>query len=1191
MRIRRVELRGFKSFTDRTTFQFGPGICGIVGPNGCGKSNVIDALKWTLGEQSASTLRGKAMEDVIFAGSDSRAPAGMAEVLVAFDNSDGSFGGRYARFSEIQVGRRLHRGGKSEYLLNNTSARLKDIVDLFLDSGVGARAYSIIEQGRVGLIVNAAPAERRVLIDEVAGINRFKAQRVEAERRMEKTRENLIRVADLVGEMERQRSALQRQAARALRYRQLRAEWKAASLQALSGVSLRHRHRLGDLERESTRLSRAVEAALQALEQSEARAAEAGKAAGRARALHTALREQRAEAARKRDLKAREREFRQEERRSIQDRLARSAEDVQEMRGRIGSLREETARMESSLAEQLQRLVRDENNLEAAAALEADLRARAKASRSEVEAAKARSVEAMTAGARARSEAAILQAQVEDLDRQLADASSALASGDEETGLLQAAAATAKSGLVDSRAAREEAKKSREQASWAVEEARAGQKAAQTARDQAAGAHARARARLDSLTELLERYEGFGEGVRRLMARYAPADDSGVVGVVADLLQPPEGQESRFEAALGDRLAAVVLRDRGAVIRAARWLETEGLDRVVLIALEPRPAPAGSLAAQVSSKREGLAGQLLGTSLSVGDLEAAVVAQPGVRITPLGARAEGAELRAGTASDAAAGMLERRRVARDLAVECEGLAAVEAQAEASLTEAAAAVGARIAERDRLAALAHQAELAELAARRDAAEAAAAVERARSASDRMKREREAAQGRRQRLVDQLEAARSVAVSAEARGAELDGGLDTLRVAADEVGTQSEQASEAATALRVQVAALRQTAAGSQREHRRLQGQLDELERRVERADIDREAGQARLGQLGDDIERLAAEAAQLEAELVSLDSQSGVSDRDRGAAEQSHEGALQAVRAAQESVDAARKLEGRIDVGLAEVRTALSGLRERAAADFDVDLDEILDILARGDACPVEFKGEGSVVLRADEVLPADATQAFEREAERLQASVQRLGAVNLAAATEFEEIDARFQELNGQKEDLEKALADLKKAIAKIERETRDRFKEAFEAVAQRLGQLYPRLVGGGRAELTMTEPDDLLATGIDMQVEPPGKKPQNLNLLSGGEKAMAAIALVFAIFQVKPSPFCLLDEVDAPLDEANSRRFNVMLREMAAETQFVVITHNRTTMEVADRLYGVTMQKAGISSVVSVKLEDLPEE
>ena len=351
-------------------------------------------------------------------------------------------------------------------------------------------------------------------------------------------------------------------------------------------------------------------------------------------------------------------------------------------------------------------------------------------------------------------------------------------------------------------------------------------------------------------------------------------------------------------------------------------------------------------------------------------------------------------------------------------------------------------------------------------------------------------------------------------------------------------------------------------------------------------IDLQAGAARQGQLEQLIKSLGADAAELQAEHTSLGKEVVAAAAVREEAAAGWQRAEEHLRDLRSRLDGLRRDVGSREVALAEARTALQACRARAAEDFDLELDPVLDALVTSNKATVTLKGTGRVQLERHEVSDGRAIERCQAEAATAQARLDTLGPVNLAADAEYAEIDERYSEIQCQRDDLDKAMTDLRRAIAKIERETRERFQDAFARVTERFSALYPRLVGGGRAELQLTLPGDLLATGIDIVVEPPGKRLQNLSLLSGGEKAMAAIALVFAVFQVKPSPFCLLDEVDAPLDDSNSRSFNAMLREMSAETQFVVITHNRRTMEIADVLYGVTMQKPGVSSVVSVRME-----
>jgi chromosome segregation protein len=1167
MRIRRIELHGFKSFVDRTTFQFGPGISGVVGPNGCGKSNLIDAIKWTLGEQSPSTLRGKEMLDVIFAGAEGRRPSNMAEVTVAFDNEAGTFGGTYARFDEIEVGRRLFRDGTSNYLLNRTPCRRKDIVGLFLDTGVGARAFSIIEQGRVDFAINARPEERRLLVDEVAGVNRFKTQRQEAERRMDRTRDNLVRVADLMQEMGRQRRALSVQAGHARRYRELRARWKGASLRALTGIALRDRTLWRDSKGELRDLKVAEATAREALEQATAEASSLRDASGEARRRHEQLRDRRGEVSGKQQLRARELQLRTEEQRSLELRLDRLKGDSTDLDRQVRDLQREAKQAQAALVGSRRSLLEMDGLLAEAARREEQARREARAARSGVEATKAKLVEAMTRSGRSRNLATLLERQVREVEERLATQAEQLAEADREGEAVGQALVVAEEALELARRERNKlAERSREVAtalkgaSQRLKETRASLSSTEERRASTA-------ARLGSLQELIRGLEGFGEGARLLVAELEGTDQ--VLGTVADLLRTPEELESEVELVLGDRLRGLVVRNPA---EAARRVPPGASGRLLLVPAEPLDLPPlpGSLAERVGAEGvSGLAERLLGDAVPTG--EGSVAVRSGLWTG---------------GDDGGSGLLAQRRTARRLEVELTGLVEQVASARAIRDTRAEEVRELEEARATVAAEVHEAELAELTRRRDLDEARARRERFRQATQRAEAERTRMQANLATRREELAGARAEATEQDAARARHDDALEELRAEATRTERQSDQVAAATNALRVELATAQQSLAGHQRDARRLDGQLAEVQRRQERAVIDLQAGAARQGQLEQLIKSLGADAAELQAEHTSLGKEVVAAAAVREEAAAGWQRAEEHLRDLRSRLDGLRRDVGSREVALAEARTALQACRARAAEDFDLELDPVLDALVTSNKATVTLKGTGRVQLERHEVSDGRAIERCQAEAATAQARLDTLGPVNLAADAEYAEIDERYSEIQCQRDDLDKAMTDLRRAIAKIERETRERFQDAFARVTERFSALYPRLVGGGRAELQLTLPGDLLATGIDIVVEPPGKRLQNLSLLSGGEKAMAAIALVFAVFQVKPSPFCLLDEVDAPLDDSNSRSFNAMLREMSAETQFVVITHNRRTMEIADVLYGVTMQKPGVSSVVSVRME-----
>jgi len=1175
MRIRRIELKGFKSFVDKTVFQLGPGVSGVVGPNGCGKSNVIDAIRWTLGEQSASLLRGKAMEDVIFSGSEGRKPSSLAEVHIAFDNSDGSFGGQWARFAEIEVGRRLYRDGTSSYLINRAECRRKDIVALFLDTGVGARAYSIIEQGRVGFIVNAKPEERRVLIDEVAGINRFKTQRVEAERRMERTKNNLVRVGDMITEMARQRRSLQIQAGRASRYREMRMKWKAADLHALLGASRVDRAAFVRARELLSGLATEEKTQVTALDSAQAQATSLREGAEQARRRYEELRERSSEVDSKRQLALREGQFRAEERRGVSERLERLAADAKDMESSFRLLSEEAREAMALATDARRKLAGAEGRMATASGTEESKRTVARAARQQVEQSKARIVELMSESARKKNQFSYIERQRDDITGQLERLAEQALMAASEIDDADRRVAESRSALKVGQEARAEADGALEAILSGLAAARSEAAQARTEFERIDGERRGVEARHYSLEQLLSAMEGYSEGVRALIDKLKDVPEASFVGTIAELLEPPEELEAAVELALGERLQGVVVGD----IKAA-LAELDGTSGGRLFLVEADGGGGrldGSLAELVGSDPRvvGLADQLLGTSFCD---DGRVRAGGGVWLPGKDERASG--------------LLGQRRKIRELAKQLEGLETAAATQSSVREQAEQRFVELSVQRDEAKASAHAAELKELNCKRDVDEAGKRRTRLGASAEREQQERSRLEGRQETLGEELGAASEAIHSLEVEQQDLGGKLEALRNAAAAAESEAEGATASATALRVELAAAEQNAAGHQREARRLEAQLGDVDRRVKRSEQERQGLEARNDQLGQLVETLEAEATRLEAEQKRLGddvaASAGATERASSEWRRSEDG-LASYRKELESL---RRKIGVEEVALAESRTALQAHRVRAASGFDLDLDPLLETLASEGAVTVDFKGDdaGSVTVEEAEISDAVRVEASRQEAAVLAGKIERLGPVNLAAEEEFTEVDARHSEMLGQKEDLEEALGNLRKAIHKIETETRDRFGEAFKAVSERFSQIYPQLVGGGRAELSLTEPDDLLATGIDIMVQPPGKSAKNLTLLSGGEKAMAAIALVFGIFQVKPSPFCLLDEVDAPLDDANSRRFNVMLRAMSAETQFIVITHNRTTMEVADILYGVTMQTPGVSSVVSVKLDQIPQ-
>jgi chromosome segregation protein len=1191
MRIKRLDITGFKSFMERTVFTFGDGITAVVGPNGCGKSNVVDAIRWVMGEQSAKNLRGRGMEDVIFNGSESKPPLSMAEVSLTFhvDDSD-QLAPQYQGLPEITVTRRLFRSGESEYLINRTTCRLLDVTELFLGTGVGTRAYSIIEQGRVGLIVSSKPEDRRSLIEEAAGITKYKARRKAAERKMEATQANLLRVNDIVGELDKRLDSLQRQVKRAEKYKKLKAEMRDIELHAASHRFLELHAQAGMLagqlgnlgEEEKAALERvralesgieerrrALEAEAEALNQLQARVhalesqtslddqnlghwqADAAETRARAEeaqrelaALEARLSEVEVQvAAREAELSGLDDGWRDDELK-----LKAMQEELASLTARQAELARRVEQEQAELVQVASRLANHESTLNALARQRADLEARTARLAGEVEA--LRKDEATLE--QARTEAAARVDATRHLSAELAERK-----GQEEEALARTRQAFAENELQVISLREELADK---------------------------------RSRLASLQELQQHYEGFDRGVRAVMLRGGGAPrERGVFGLVADVLTVTPRYERAVEAALGERLQNVLVESRETGLELLDFLRSNGEGRSTFLPVDALPDPSQLPAAPDLSAHPGLLAhalqevavepalepvvrRLLGDVVVVTDVPAAEsfsrteAGRPYTLVTVEGEvlRPDGS-MTGGALEGAAVGALHKKRELAELATE---VARVEERYNEILTRHYAlqkqmgqtegvlrgleknrhAEEVKLAEevkdlhragedlarvRERVGGLSRdEAQLRGALASLDAEEGDSRGEVAQGQADRTAREE-----RVRELSAELEAAR-------ARAATLSQEVLTLRV---KVASNSERGDSA------------------RKELDSLLLQRDELVARQARVDATASGGQSRVEELQRRIEQTRADREARAAELA------------QGSAElegrrTAHHATTTEVRDQEASL---RELRGRLD-------ELTQGVSQASLKERELALE--LSHLTEG------IRSRHGVEL-AHAVQDYHLAPRLDAEAEHtlaeLRASLEKLGEVNVTAIEEHAELAGRHAFLARQKEDLEASLSQLREAIEKIDASSRERFKQTFDVVNEKFQAVYPRLFGGGRAGLVLTQDPAGGEPGVEILAQPPGKKLQSVNLMSGGEKALTAVALIFGIFLIKPTPFCLLDEVDAPLDEGNVGRYNDMVREMSQTSQFILITHNKRTMEIADTMYGVTMEEPGISKQVSVNLRE----
>jgi chromosome segregation protein len=1269
MHLERLEINGFKSFSDRSELAFDRGVTAIVGPNGCGKSNVADAITWVMGEQSAKSLRGERMEDVIFSGSDARKPTATAEVRLRFSgfvktvsgpafegeeaarrghastgnghhgngNGSGNGNGHDAGIvqeiiqsvaREIEVTRRLYRSGESEYLIDGRVCRLRDVHDLLMDTGLGAKAYAIIEQGKIGMILSSRPTDRRQLLEEAAGITKYKARRRAAELKLEAARQNLTRVDDIVFEVDKQRGTLKRQAAKARRYQRLRDE-----LRRWEKVLFARKYRQLDETIESARGRLRAAREREAL--AAARVAEIDAGLGRLR-IELVETEARATATRE-SAHARELAINR-----LQQQIQFDRDQKQALAARVAMLRSEVEAIERR-REPARGMLADRRAAAAAAALHRDRAAATLASESEAHDVAHREIEGLEADVEAaRSEvfsainsATALRHAVEHAVAARERVAETLTKLDVEAGDVRIEServggewASITDGLrrahdaVEAtrvaRAAREsELASARIEHEWRAQAVRA--------REQnLAGLEARLR----SLEELDAARAAYADAARTVLTQA-----NGSVrqqGSVADYLEVETGYERAVEACLGALLEHVVVEEAAhaeaglQIVREANagrcgFLITSAIDgqarsgHYVWSDLS-RTAPDGVVPlSSVVRVRGPFADAIRST---IGDAWIApsyAAAASASRLTSLavvtldGDMFHGPHLVSGGGRADAHGILETRRQMTELrdriAADRESLAQLGqevADLESTIAHASNAIAALNGEQ-------HKQEKSIVAYEAQLQHATEEQSRLAHKREQLVRERRQAEDERDALDRrQLEARESIArLEAEQRQADerLTAAQRRVFEARDAIDDLSRRAADAGATY----AALVERASALAAEAQRLEEAAAELDARVAALSAELEQSQRTVATLEAGI---AAGEVQLDADVVQLEAlgqEVAAADELVAALRARTDAADATIKEARGTLDAIRAVVSDLDVARATAEAELSHLAHTCEDAVNATLDEVaLDVermeqegTVVPNAAAIEAadqsedeEEDGSVAPRPDLATDDPAVVAAQQQAlsaeeaiTALRAKIERLGPVNMMAIEQFDELETRHRFLSVQRQDLVESIAQTTEAIARIDQTTLQRFREAFTAINGYFQETFSTLFGGGRAGLTLLDENDPLESGIEIIAQPPGKRLQSVQLLSGGEKALTAIALMFGMFKYKPSPFCLLDEIDAPLDDANIGRFVEMLRGMQQHTQFIVITHNRKTMEIADRLYGVTMEEPGVSKLISVQL------
>jgi chromosome segregation protein len=1217
LKLKRVDIQGFKSFCDRTELKFnGGGIAAIVGPNGCGKSNLSDAMSWVLGEQSARSLRGLRMEDVIFSGTRDRKPLGLASVTMTLIDPTvyrdirqeavklaGTNGHSHPavagikeakeahRPGEVVITRRLFRSSESEYLINGKLARLRDIQELFMGTGLGPESYAIIEQGRIGQILSSKPQDRRSMLEEAAGITKYKTKRRLAEAKLEGAKQNLTRVFDILEEVTRQVNSLKRQASKTRRYAELKAD-----LDEKLKILLKSRYLF--LEREAAQKALELNAATAELrtlaEQitaSETSHQRLQTACYEVEARLTETRRRLSELNVESERTRARLEYQAKQAGAIEQRMTQGDAEAQHLDARLAQLETElethrvnVSQVEAQTAEARQRMLLKNEEREV---LQNRLRQREQGienGRKQV--------------LRLLGEASILKNQLAQIDEFLAgiDRETTRVQKDEQTAaadlerlaaIRQSMAASMAEHQRELQAVVGERRESEERLVLRKREAQEARRLI----DQLRGEASKLKARRDSLEEILSHRAYTTESVKRLFGAIerGRTGDFKPLGVLADFVDVEPAFEKAAEEFLHEELEYVVVGTWAQAQRGIELMRSDLDGRATFLVHPDRPAEADfpvlgpetgilgrlsdhlKLTNGLKDRARDLLPRLAACFLAEdrGAAQSLAMQYPHLYfLMPDGVCYHGYAVSGGKKTGS--GPLALKRELRELASLVAAKQRELDESTARLGELDREIVALETSLERLRALQQSREKETLALEHeirkvteDTARSNSRLSVARMELERLARESERSTGQRDRnraAVDEKEQAR----------ADQERRLEAERQDIEELEADAARVSEEHSTLRVSLAGLEERQRAERNAIARLENQLRE--------------GGARRAQIAREVERLGVERARLLADNIELDRNAAV------LAEQILETETRThALAAQESAQRAELATGEEELRRARAR-ADEGRDKRSELEVELVRRQselkFLDETSRKELdCPIAELAAGQ-----ETVLDAEGLAEVERHYQEIKARIEALGPVNPQALEEYQEAQQRYEFLNTQRQDLLDSIRDTEKAIQEIEQVSRQKFAEAFEAINNHFRQCFLTLFGGGIGEMRLTDETNAAESGIDIVASPPGKKLQNVLLLSGGEKALTALALLMAIFRYQPSPFCILDEVDAPLDEANIGRLMNLLKEMSHSTQFIIITHSKKTMEAAQTLYGVTMQEPGVSKLVSVRMQGIPE-
>lgn len=1193
MRLKRLDISGFKTFPEKSAIEFPPGISAIVGPNGCGKSNIFDAIKWVMGEQSIKQLRGKSMGDVIFAGTDKRAPVNMAEVSLTLTSDGTENSDARHPYPEIMITRRLYRSGETAYLLNKQPCRLKDIHNIFLGAGMGSKSCAIVQQGNIGAITEASADERRSFIEEAAGVMRYKTRKKEALAKVETTRQNLERLSDIIDEIQQQLSGLSQQADAAREYKRLQSRLKETEIQVAVYYYLSYARQIENAEGRLKALSEKDEAHTETLEELSARREEMQSDAASREAALSEKRTQVSEKQRRIDKLEADRDYRQQEKQRLSDELGELQTSLQNLLEKNEKLEAEITEEEESEEQLTAAIASIQSAMDQQSQKSRDIREQLISFRETLEEQQKRLMELSAYKARYQNICQNARANKENLKKRLkrlhADEAEALEAVED----LSRTESEEKDRL-------EDRGKQRDALQEQVTEARR----VLSAKNESLGRQvktvntlsnerSRLRSRYSALKKMEDNYEWYKDGVKFIMrhpekiAVAAEGRGSPIWGIIADFVTPAPGYALALEACLGEALQFILVTDTQTGRGAIDYLREKEAGRCGFLPLQQNSSagnastgdgePQADYLLEHLSVRPGFEAsihKLLGRALVAGDFEKALQLReihPGATVvTTEGDLITSSGVMLGGSTNKLTGIYEKKQEIRDLDQKITDLTENITKEEALKTELENEIREIETRLHEMNSRKTEMEKEVVQLEKDLYKTAERLKHARRQHEIVCLEKERLEGEKEDVESEIQTHDTALEEIKQDIAAADTAVNDTREKIDELSGQIKAFDQQEVDLKLDKTRLQAELDSARTTLKRLRKFSDDSAEQIESTRVDIEVKTEKQNTAAETIDSLSATLAEARSELEALNDalKSG---------EKHYHSLVRELKSTDNTIARTRQHLSRTQEERHQIELDLSRYRVNQENVVNRFLERYADSF-------------GPHVTHYQETVDSPEFSIDRLEAQRTEckAAMEALGDVNLGAIEAYDKQKERYDFFVKHRDDLEKALNDLQNLIQRINRITQKLFTETFAAVNEKFRELFPRLFEGGEAWLELTQPNNPLETGVELLIHPPGKKVSRLSLLSGGEKALSAIAFIFAIFLINPASYCLLDEIDAPLDEVNIHRFNELLKIIGEKSQIIMVTHNKKSMEFAEMLYGVTMGENGVSRIVSVDIDKL---